>query len=68
VCVTRLPPGAVFLPAVFHNLFNQDRHLISRDDYKTRRSAALAVWKTLAGQALHPPALPAFSGDELPLD
>ena len=35
--------------ADFHNHFNQDRHLISRDDYKARRSAALAEWKTLAG-------------------
>ncbi len=35
--------------AAFHNHFNQDRHLISRDDYKTRRSAALAEWQSLAG-------------------
>ena len=35
--------------AAFHNHFNQDRHLISRDDFKARRSAALAEWKTLAG-------------------
>ena len=34
--------------AAFHNHFNQDRHLISRDDYRTRRSAALAEWLTLA--------------------
>jgi putative transposase len=34
--------------AAFHNHFNQDRHLISRDDYKDRRSAALAEWKILA--------------------
>ena len=35
--------------AAFHNHFNQDRHLISRDDFKARRSAALAEWKTLVG-------------------
>jgi putative transposase len=35
--------------AAFHNPFNQDRHLISRDDFKARRSAAFAEWKTLAG-------------------
>ncbi|HRO33295.1 MAG TPA: IS6 family transposase [Brevundimonas sp.] len=35
--------------AAFHNHFNQDRHLISRDDYKARRSAALAEWQSLAG-------------------
>jgi len=34
--------------ASVHNLFNQDRHLISRDDYKARRSAALAEWQSLA--------------------
>jgi putative transposase len=33
--------------ASFHNHFNQERHLISRDDYKARRSAALAEWKSL---------------------
>jgi len=35
--------------AAFHNPFNPDRHLISRDDFKVRRSAAFAEWKTLAG-------------------
>ena len=40
--------------AVLHNHFNQDRHLISRDDFKARRSAAFAEWKTLSGQALRP--------------
>ena len=35
--------------AAFHNHFNQDRHLISREHYKARRSAALAEWQTLAG-------------------
>ena len=35
--------------ASFHNHFNQDRHLISRQDYKARRTAALAEWKQLAG-------------------
>jgi putative transposase len=34
--------------AAFHNHFNQDRHLISRDQYKTQRSAAFAEWKLLA--------------------
>jgi len=35
--------------AAFHNHFNQDRHLISRETYKAQRSAALAEWQTLAG-------------------
>jgi len=34
--------------AAFHNHFNQDRHLISRDDFKDRRLAAFAEWQTLA--------------------
>jgi transposase-like protein len=34
--------------ASVHNHFNQERHLISRDLYRERRSAALAEWRTLA--------------------
>lgn len=34
--------------ANFHNHFNLERHLISRGNYKTQRSAALAEWKALA--------------------
>ena len=30
-----------------HNHFNQERHRISRDLYRERRSAALAVWQSL---------------------
>ena len=30
-----------------HNHFNQERHLISRDLYRQRRSAALAEWQSL---------------------
>ena len=29
----------------FHNHFNQERHLISRDLYRERRSTALAEWR-----------------------
>jgi putative transposase len=32
-----------------HNHFNQERHLISRDQYKARRSAALAEWREVMG-------------------
>lgn len=35
--------------AAFHNHFKQDRHLISRDDFKAPRAAAYAEWRTLAG-------------------
>jgi putative transposase len=30
-----------------HNHFNLERHLVDRETYKTRRSAALAEWQTL---------------------
>jgi len=31
-----------------HNHFNHERHLITRQVYKQRRSAALAEWRALA--------------------
>jgi putative transposase len=34
--------------ASLHNHFNQDRHLVDRQTYKIRRSAALAEWQSLA--------------------
>jgi putative transposase len=34
--------------ASFHNHFNQDRHLISRNDYKIRRSATITERKKIA--------------------
>jgi putative transposase len=33
--------------ASVHNLFNQERHLISRRDYKQRRTLALAEWRSV---------------------
>ena len=33
--------------ASFHNHFNLERHLVSRETFKTNRSAALAEWRTL---------------------
>ena len=33
--------------ANIHNHFNQERHLVDRQTYKERRSAALAEWQTL---------------------
>ena len=35
--------------ASVHNHFNHERHLVSRDIYKSRRSAALAEWQTVMG-------------------
>jgi len=34
--------------AQVHSLFNQERHLVTRQVYKQRRSAALAEWRALA--------------------
>jgi putative transposase len=34
--------------AGLHNHFNSERHLVDRQTYKLRRSAALAEWQTLA--------------------
>ncbi len=34
--------------AEVHNHFNQERHLVTRQVYKQRRSATLAEWRTLA--------------------
>src|ERR1019366_6053933 len=35
--------------AQVHNHFSQERHLISRDQYRKRRSAALAEWRAVMG-------------------
>ena len=35
------------LQANVHNLFNSERHLVDRQTYKARRSAALAEWQNL---------------------
>jgi putative transposase len=34
--------------ASFHNHFNSERHLVDRQTFKDRRSAALAEWQSLA--------------------
>ena len=34
--------------AQVHNYFNRERHLVTRQVYKQRRSAALAEWRALA--------------------
>ena len=38
----------VSLHANIHNHFNLERHLIDRETYRTRHSAALAKWQMLA--------------------
>lgn len=37
-----------FVHANVHNHFNLERHLVDRETYKERRSAALAAWQSLA--------------------
>jgi hypothetical protein len=44
--------------ASVHNLFHQERHLISRDLYRERRSAALAEWRALRLEVRPPLASP----------
>src|SRR5271154_388175 len=39
--------------AQVHNHFNQERHLVSREVYKQRRSAALAECRGMPGSAPH---------------
>jgi putative transposase len=34
--------------ASLHNYFNSERHLVDRQTYKQRRSAASAEWRNLA--------------------
>lgn len=36
------------LHASFHNPFNSEHHLVDRETFKVRRSAALTEWQTLA--------------------
>jgi putative transposase len=35
--------------ASVHNHFSQERHLVSREIYRQRRSAALAEWRLVMG-------------------
>ena len=37
----------VSIHASVHNHFNRQRHLSSRDNYKTKREAALVEWQQL---------------------
>lgn len=39
----------VSVHASVHNHFNQERHLVSREIYRERRSAALAEWRAVMG-------------------
>ena len=38
----------VSVHASLHNHFNSERHLIDRQTYRIRRSAALAEWQNIA--------------------
>ena len=54
--------------ASFHNHFNSERHLFSREIYKERRSAALAEWQNLAACTVAIPAQNPPSGEQFALD
>ena len=54
--------------ADFHNHFNQERHLVSRQEYKTRRSAALFGWQSLMAQAFADLSISTPTRDEFALD
>jgi len=51
-----------------HNHFSQERHLVSRELYKQRRSAALAEWRQSWTKARLGLGSVRPTGDELPLD
>ena len=42
------PQKFASIHASVHNHFNQERHLYNRENYKLKRSAALAEWRQLA--------------------
>lgn len=54
--------------ANIHNHFNRERHLVDRQTYKERRSAALAEWQSLMPWALALKARAPPIADELRLD
>ncbi|HEX4693567.1 MAG TPA: hypothetical protein VH326_03390 [Sphingomonas sp.] len=51
-----------------HNHFNLERHLVDRQTYKERRSAALAEWQMVASSAAALKARAAPWRDEFALD
>ncbi len=51
-----------------HNHFNLERHLVDRQTYKTRRSAALAERQSLMARAVAGEWRTSPIGDELRLD
>jgi putative transposase len=51
-----------------HNHFNLERHLVDRQNYKTRRSAALAEWQNLMAWDLLGRGEAASIGHKLRLD
>ena len=51
-----------------HNHFSLERHLVDRQTYKQRRSAAQAEWRNLAKLSPCPKARTASCGDAFALD
>ncbi len=58
----------VSVHANFYNQLKQERHLLSRQEYKTRRSATLAEWKNLFAWPLDGCRTGASSRDEFASD
>lgn len=54
--------------ASIHNHFSQDRHLVDHQTYRTRRSAALAEWQSLANRSRPFKTREVPRGDEFALD
>ena len=51
-----------------HNHFNQKRHLVGRQAYRLRCSAALAQWQSLMAWTPAPKTIAPQTGDQLRLD
>ena len=54
--------------ANFHHQFKHKRHLVSHQEYKSRRSAALAEWQSLMAKPFTDRESSAWIGDEFALD
>jgi transposase-like protein len=54
--------------AQVHNHFNEERHLVSRHEYKQRRSVALIEWQNRVACYLSKPVMLATARDKFGLD
>jgi putative transposase len=54
--------------ASLHNHFNHEHHLVDRQTYKARRSAALVEWQSLVAGVHQTSGIVPLSGDEFASD